>query len=205
MPVCTILAGPNGSGKSTVYRELDVPGPFINADVLARKLNPLNPEQAAIAAGRLVLAELDRAIRANEDFVYETTLSSHQSIALMQRARHAGYEIGLVFVGLRGVFLNVERVASRVAMGGHDISEQIIRRRYTTSFARLSQAIILADVTTIYDNSELDRPILILQISRGGIEVCKLDGAQAYHRRIADIASQALSVTTIEVLSLASR
>ena len=81
MPVCTILAGPNGSGKSTVYRELDVPGPFINADVLARKLNPLNPEQAAIAAGRLVLAELDRAIRANEDFVYETTLSSHQSIA----------------------------------------------------------------------------------------------------------------------------
>ena len=120
-PVCTIIGGPNGSGKSTIYDRLVLPGRLLNADVVARRINPDRPEAASIAAGRHVLTELARAVRTRETFVYETTLSSHQSIELMRAARRADYEVGLVFVVLNSAALNVERVAERVARGGHDI------------------------------------------------------------------------------------
>ena len=73
--------------------------------MVARRLAPSNPERASFAAGKLVLRELAKAIQAEQDFVYETTLSSHQSIELIRRALGAGYEVG------------------------HDIAEPVIRRR----------------------------------------------------------------------------
>jgi predicted ABC-type ATPase len=39
-PICTILGGPNDSGKSTIYDTLDLPGRFINTDIIARGINP---------------------------------------------------------------------------------------------------------------------------------------------------------------------
>jgi predicted ABC-type ATPase len=140
-PVCTIIGGPNGSGKSTIYGRLAPPGRFLNADVIARGINPGRPEAAFISAGRQTLAELARVIGARETFVYETTLSSRQSAKLMLAAKQAGYEVGLVFVILNSADLNVERVAERVARGGHDIPEDVIRRRYETAIRRLPQAI----------------------------------------------------------------
>lgn len=85
-PICTILGGPNGSGKSSLYRALDLPGEFVNADLVARRIDPVDPEAASVAAGR--------------DFVYETTLSSNQAVGLMRRARETGYQVALVFVAL---------------------------------------------------------------------------------------------------------
>ena len=52
-----IIAGPNGAGKTTMamkylfkeYAYLN----FINADIIARGLNPIAPESEALAAGRI--------------------------------------------------------------------------------------------------------------------------------------------------------
>jgi predicted ABC-type ATPase len=49
---------------------------FVNADLIASGLSPLRPELAAMAGGRLFLAELDRLARARADFAFETTLSA---------------------------------------------------------------------------------------------------------------------------------
>jgi predicted ABC-type ATPase len=121
--LCTILGGPNGSGKSSLYRALAPPGEFVNADMIARHLNPADPASASLLAGRTVLRRLSALIGQRRDFVWETTLSSNQALALMRRAYTAGYEIGLVFVVLARAELNVDRVAQRVSQGGHHIPE----------------------------------------------------------------------------------
>ena len=61
-PRCIIIAGPNGAGKTTFARDY-LPGiarliHFVNADLIAGGISPLRPELAAIAAGRIVLREL---------------------------------------------------------------------------------------------------------------------------------------------------
>ena len=197
--ICTIFGGPNGSGKSSLFGALSLSGEFVNADAIASKISPENPEAVSIQAGRQVLRRLDELIAAGQGFVYETTLSSHQSIDLMRRARDAGYEVDLVFVTLNSPDLNVERVADRVSRGGHHIPEVAIRRRYETSLYRLADAIRLAHESLIYDNSG-DAPDLLLQISRGIIETNNLDEANTFHQRIAGLVRDALDVSADDVV-----
>jgi predicted ABC-type ATPase len=78
-PRCIVIAGPNGAGKTTFAREF-LPREagivrFVNADLLAAGLSPLRPELAALTAGRIFLAELDRLARSRADFAFESTLS----------------------------------------------------------------------------------------------------------------------------------
>ncbi|OLP61445.1 hypothetical protein BJF93_00460 [Xaviernesmea oryzae] len=76
-PELVVLAGPNGAGKSSLYKIARFSGVFINADEIARRLDPENPQQKSMAAGRQAIRRLDEAFLAGVDIVYETTLSSH--------------------------------------------------------------------------------------------------------------------------------
>ncbi len=66
---CYILAGPNGAGKTTFANEfLPIEAEclnFINADLIAQGLSPFQPEKKAIAAGRLMLRQIDECVRKN--------------------------------------------------------------------------------------------------------------------------------------------
>lgn len=167
----------------------------MNADVIARGINPSRPEDVSIAAGRQIIVELAKTLRARESFVYETTLSSNQSIAVMRAAKQAGYEVGLVFVTLNSADLNVERVAWRVARGGHDIPEHVVRRRYGSTLRRLPEAIGLSDGSMIFDNSPATGPHLLTQIRAGSIVVNNLDEADSFHGRLSEAIAEALSLS----------
>jgi predicted ABC-type ATPase len=181
---CTIVGGPNGSGKSTIFGLLNLVGQFINADIVARTINPNSPEAASLAAGRVILRQLKKVTAARENFSYETTLSSNQSLALMSKCRQLGYDVALVFVTLDDPDLNVRRVAERVAGGGHDIPEDVIRRRYDSSLIKLPRAIRLADSVLIFDNSGFE-PEMLLSIERGKITKNRLNEASAFHVKLA--------------------
>jgi predicted ABC-type ATPase len=112
----------------------------------------------------------------------------------MRTAKQAGYEVGLIFVALNSADLNVERVAERVARGGHNIPEDIIRRRYETAIRSLPEAISLADGTIIFDNSHASGPQLLVQIRAGSIGVNHLDEADVFHCRLAEAVGEALSL-----------
>lgn len=201
--VCTIIGGPNGSGKSTIYANLAPPGQFINADIIARGINPSHPEAASLSAGRRTLEELARVLAERQSFVFETTLSSHQSVELMRAAKDASYEVGLVFVALNSANLNVQRVADRVARGGHHIPEEIIRRRYEAALRRLPEAIRLADSSMLFDNSASSGAQLLIQIQAASIEVNNLDEADIFHCRLAEAVGDALSMSTDAVFRAA--
>lgn len=155
MPRLTVIAGPNGSGKSTLTRniqaELDVP--VVDPDAEAKKINESDPESVALAAGKQAIRLARGYLANNESFAVETTLAGNTYLKMIERAKQQGYEVSLLFIGINNVNTNIERVADRVATGGHNVPEEDIRRRYERSMANLPLAIQLADDSTIFDNS----------------------------------------------------
>ncbi|MBU3626197.1 zeta toxin family protein [Polynucleobacter sp. JS-Safj-400b-B2] len=138
-----IIAGPNGAGKTTFAKNF-LPEEahtfrFINADLIAAGLAPFNPESVSFKAARLMLNELDEYTKAGESFAFETTLSGAHYLQRIQEWKDLGYTIKLWFIALSSPELAISRVAERVAQGGHNIPEEVIRRRYTAGLENLSK------------------------------------------------------------------
>lgn len=193
-PICTIIAGPNGAGKSTIFSLIELPGEFINADDIARRLNPENPDQASFQAGREAIRVLDEKLLDRSDFCYETTLSSRQSLKVIQQAHLAGYRTQLIFVALPHVELHIQRVKDRVMKGGHDIPEDTIRRRYDVAFENLALAIPLSDEIAIFGNSDKSGPAVKVEIREGLIERSSLQANNPFDRRIAISVAAGLAI-----------
>jgi predicted ABC-type ATPase len=103
---------------------------FVNADSIAAGLSPFNPESVAIEAGRLMLSRIRELMMTGVDFAFETTLATRSYASLVKNAQQAGYKVTLLFIWLDSPETAVQRVADRVAEGGHNIPETVIRRRY---------------------------------------------------------------------------
>lgn len=134
-PAIVVIAGPNGAGKSTsapqLLAELMGVTEFVNADTIASGLSAFEPEKAAIAAGRIMLARLKELAGQRINFAFETTLASRSFAPwLKELTTNDAYHLHLVYLWLPSPDLAVARVKSRVAMGGHSVPEETIRRRY---------------------------------------------------------------------------
>ena len=162
IPRLILVAGANGAGKSTMTARLmkrfgSSLGVLIDADAFASALAPDNPSRAAISAGRLTLALLERALQHRERVMYETTLSDRKrSLNLLQHARNLGFKTWVFYIGLDDPQMHLERVVQRSSVGGHDVPDADILRRFERSRANLPAAIRLADRAMIYDNSGRD-------------------------------------------------
>jgi predicted ABC-type ATPase len=134
MPKLYIIAGCNGAGKTTasftVLLEMLNCREFVNADSIAVGLSPFNPESVSIEAGRLMLSRIHELIRALADFAFETTLATRSYVPLVKEAQQSGYKVTLLFIWLDSPQTAIQRVADRVAEGGHNIAEDVIIRRY---------------------------------------------------------------------------
>jgi predicted ABC-type ATPase len=126
---------------------------LLDPDAIARTLNPLHPEAAAIAAGREVLTRTAEYLSQGVSFAVETTLSGRGRLDLIDKAKSRGYEVRLIFVGLDSPERCVTRVRNRFARGGHSVPEEDVRRRYDRSVANALKAIRDVDAAEFYDNS----------------------------------------------------
>jgi predicted ABC-type ATPase len=158
MPNLYIISGCNGAGKTTasftVLPEMLNCDEFINADEIARGLSPLNPDKAAIEAGRVMLSRIDRLITNQLDFAFETTLSTKSYTNTIKKARLMGYQVTLIFFWLDSPDLAIERVKIRVIEGGHDIPKPVILRRYYAGLKNLFYLYIpICDYWMIFNNS----------------------------------------------------
>ena len=153
-----IISGCNGAGKTTasytVLPEILDCREFVNADEIARGLSPFNPESVAIEAGRLMLQRIEDLLAKDETFSIETTLATKSYISLVRRAQSKGYIVRLLFFWLNSPELALQRIAERVAKGGHNIPEPIVRRRYVAGINNLFRLFMSeVDSWEIYDNS----------------------------------------------------
>lgn len=170
MPNFYILAGPNGAGKTTAAytllpEVLDVRN-FVNADEIARGLSPFDVEAVVFEAGRIMLHRIDYLLTNSADFAIETTLSTRSYVQTIRRARALGYTVTLVFVYLSSPELAVDRVAKRVAAGGHNIPEAVIRRRYDRALRNLDALYMpVCDYFIVINNSGE----AVTEVAAGGI------------------------------------
>lgn len=151
-----MVAGPNGSGKTTLTRALVERGielgEYINPDDIARELTGPDLERAAQAQA---IADERRAacIAEKRSFSFETVMSHPSKVEILDQARNAGFLITLFFVGIDDPRTNIERVALRVAQGGHDVPVDRIVPRWRRSMGLLYDAIRASDDAYIFDNS----------------------------------------------------
>jgi predicted ABC-type ATPase len=163
-PRCIVISGANGAGKTTFAREFLVKDAgvihFVNADLIAGGISPLQPQNAALSAGRLFIAELDRLTRARVSFAFETTLSGLAHLARLKRLKAVGYQIEIIFLRLNSPNLALRRVAARVKHGGHQVPRADVLRRFKRGWKNFPAYCALADAWAVYDNSG-PKPILI--------------------------------------------
>ncbi|MFA6400504.1 MAG: zeta toxin family protein [Salinivirgaceae bacterium] len=153
-----IISGSNGAGKTTasytILPEMLECNEFVNADEIAKGLSPFMPEKEAIQAGRLMLDRINFLIETGQDFAFETTLATKSYKNFVIKAKKNGYKVSLLFFWLRTPDLAVKRVEIRVKEGGHNIPEEVIRRRYENglnSFFNIFKPIV--DEWMFIDNS----------------------------------------------------
>ena len=166
-----IVSGCNGAGKTTasytVLPEILECREFVNAGEIARGLSPFNAESVAIEAGKLMLQRIEELLKEDVTFAIETTLASRSYVNLVKRAQRQGYRVNLLYFWLSSPELAMRRVAERVSKGGHDIPEEIIRRRYTAGINNLFKLFMpVVDYWAIFDNSQADR----LKIASGRLD-----------------------------------
>jgi predicted ABC-type ATPase len=171
-PQVIVIAGPNGAGKTTLAPFLlrDRLGvlEYVNADPIAQGLSGFDPGSVAVKAGRVMLSRLHDLAEQRKTFAFESTLAAKHYDGWIKKLRDEGYVFQLMFLWLQSADLAVQRVRERVRAGGHDVPEEVIRRRYAAglkNFSRLYEP--LADTWAAYDNSDLPDPMIIAQGGQG--------------------------------------
>lgn len=165
-PHIIVIGGPNGAGKSTTAPAL-LKGTlgvteFVNADTIAQGISAFLPEGAAFRAGRVMLERIHYLAKEQVDFAFETTLASRTFAPWIKNLKQVGFIFHLVFLWLPSQEFAVARVAERVKMGGHNVPEETIRRRYHKGMRNFFQLYMqLADTWRLYDNSYASGPALI--------------------------------------------
>ena len=153
-----LIGGPNGSGKSTLAHEMIDDNPkiaFLNSDDIARTRG-VTPAQA----GMILLEQMQDLFSAHASFAFETTLAGKIHNKFIARAHSDGYKIVFLYVVLSSVEQNLARVRQRVAMGGHDVPESTIRRRYAKSILNFEPVAKQCDQWELYYNGDAKYELL---------------------------------------------
>ena len=170
-PKLFIISGCNGAGKTTasfnILPEILECKQFLNADEIARGLSPFDPESVSIEAGRILLNRFDELVKIGETFAVETTLATLIYKDKILKVQSLGYEVTLLYFWLTDVSMAYDRVKSRVMEGGHNIPQDVIKRRYFKGIKNLFNIYLpLCERALIIDNSD-SNPELIFTQSKG--------------------------------------
>ena len=150
LPEIIVFAGPNGSGKSTITKMAKVIEPYINADDI-KKTNYCSDLEAAQMAERM----RECAVSQKKSFTFETVMWTDRNLNLLKKAKEQGYWIRCIYVLTADVNINIFRVESREAVGGHGVPEDKIRLWYKKALNLIPQLVKVCDVMHIYDNSSV--------------------------------------------------
>ena len=159
MPKLYIISGCNGSGKTTASYTL-LPDllncrEFVNSDEFAKSFSPFDPGAASVTASRYMLMKINYLLDRKMDFAVETTLATRSLLQIVLQAQKLGYESTVLYFWLNSPELAIERVRDRVASGGHNIPDAVVRRRYVMGLQYLFDVYIpVIDRWILADNSK---------------------------------------------------
>lgn len=183
----TALAGTNGAGKTSIAGQAlrQAGGVYFNPDEATLQILAANPGLTEDAANALAWQEnvqrLRAAIADNCDYTFETALGGKTVTGLLLAAADVGHELMIWYCGLDSPERHLARVAARVAAGGHDIPEAMVRTRYEASRANLVRLMPHVTLLRVYDNSAEAEPAanhrpapeLVLEVKGGALRYPK--------------------------------
>ncbi|MGN1402702.1 MAG: zeta toxin family protein [Ruminococcus sp.] len=155
-PEIIVFAGPNGSGKSTITKLANIIEPYINADDI-KKVNHCSDLDAAVMADTI----RNQLIDDGQSFSFETVLSTDRNLKLLLRAKEKGYFIRCIYVLTKDPEINIARIQTRKANGGHDVPNEKVIVRYDRALKLIPDLLEVCDICHIYDNS--DQPFRIFK------------------------------------------
>ena len=109
------------------------------------------------------------AISERRDFTFETVLSSEYKLEILRKAKNEGYFIKCIFVLTVDPYINVARVAARVAQGGHNVEKEKVVSRYKKSLANIKELLSLCDILHVYNNTF--EPVRIIRKHKDDISI----------------------------------
>ncbi len=159
MPRLYIISGCNGSGKTTasytILPDLLNCREFVNSDEFAKSFSPFDPSAASVTASRYMLMKINYLLEKRADFAIETTLATRSLIKIVCEAQGLGYEVTLYYFWLNSPDLAIQRVHDRVATGGHNIPDAVVRRRYVMGLQYFFETYLpVIDKWVLADNSK---------------------------------------------------
>lgn len=131
---------------------------------------PVNSYFASVAADYI----RHKLLQAGVTFTFETVMSSPDKIDFLKKAQVAGFRTYLYYVATEDPEINISRVDTRVAEGGHPVPPEKIVSRYHRSLNLLADAVQHANRTYIFDNSS-DTRVWIAEVTDGDILELKSD------------------------------
>ena len=183
-PTVVVLAGSNGAGKSTFYEHFlaGVGLPFINADFIARELDPEEPGKVAYQAAQLADRERRALVARKASFCMETVFSDPvgDKVGFLKDAQKQGYSVFLIFIGLPSVELSIARVIQRTGVGGHDVPDEKLVERFPRTLENLRKAIPFVDLAIVFDNGSASEPYRHVVTFEHGKRVAKAKSIPAW-------------------------
>lgn len=171
-PELTIIAGPNGAGKSRLC-PLYVSTPSFDGDKLMLNIRKEHPDWPARWVSGTVASELEkqktRALAERTDFAFETNFSSNMVVDMVNEFKAAGYKITLCYFGLLSVDESISRVKLRSQIGGHDVTDEVIRFNFNEGLAKVKQNIHLFENLNFIDGIPEYGRTIALHIEKGRI------------------------------------
>lgn len=102
-----------------------------------------------------MLRMMDRYVERGESFAFETTLSGRGYVRLIPYWQAQGYFVRLSFLSLPKPEIAVARVRNRVREGGHDVPDEVVRRRFHAGWRNFREVYRdIVDHWALYDLSE---------------------------------------------------
>lgn len=160
-PFYIVFAGVNGAGKTTfftsnLWRTADMPMRMerVNPDELLRSQGGnWRSTKDNLAAGKEALRRIDGLFAIRRSFNQETTLAGRTALSNIQRANELGYRVFLYYIGVDSPQTALARIEHRVELGGHDIDEDAVLRRYNASLSALAHALDYCEQAMVFDNT----------------------------------------------------
>lgn len=148
MPVLHLVAGPHGAGKTTLY------------EALIRPRYPALPFIRAEAAWPTLLA-------GRHSFVIETAFSQPSQLDLLASARRHGFHTALYIVCVDEPRLLIRRANPTAEDSAGPAPLHEVVARYTRTLALLQEAITVADLSLVFDGSDVEHggPSLVASIA----------------------------------------
>lgn len=177
-PVLFVLAGVNGAGKSSIGGHLLTQAgvTWFNPDAFARELRARTgcaQADANAEAWQEGVRRFDAAIANKQHYAFETTLGG-RTVPARIKAAAGSHDVLMWFCGLSSPDLHLRRVRARVAAGGHDIPEAMIRARFPSAIGHLIALLPYLAHLQVYDNSTeagadgiVPDPVLVGEMTAG--------------------------------------